>query len=324
MCKLRGVGTDPPDCLGKSVNYWNYFHNGAYARAGAGSTTVSDGDTQGWRYGTGGKPRAATNGTETSAAPPPTTAAPTPTTSPRPPATPTTRPSAGGGTPPSSGSGSGSNGSTPTAPGDRTAPGAERSPATVRLPRCEVRPPRLATPPMAPTPTAPTPTAMPLRRSAATGPATTPREPLRRPPTVRRRPPRATRTMANWPHRRSVAPRARRRLGAPRAWRRRLASRLLWPQSGWARSWSGAGGCRRPGAFAGASGLDRRPGTVVTSASVGRCICTESVESRQSHPNGPQGRPAWADPCVTSTPESRVRRATHRRGRGRCSTRRRR
>ena len=64
VCKLRGVGSDPPDCLGKSVSYWSYSHNGAVARVGAGSVTVNDGDVDGWRYGTGGTPRAATNGTK--------------------------------------------------------------------------------------------------------------------------------------------------------------------------------------------------------------------------------------------------------------------
>jgi LPXTG-motif cell wall-anchored protein len=112
VCRLRGVGTDPPDCLGKSVDYWAYFHNGTYARGGGGSTELHDGDVDAWHYGTGGKPRAATVGTEATDAPPPTTAAPT-TAPPRPPTT-TAGPSTGMTGSPSGagvGSGSGSGGS---------------------------------------------------------------------------------------------------------------------------------------------------------------------------------------------------------------------
>jgi hypothetical protein len=87
VCRLRGVGTDPPDCLGKSTSYWSFSHNGRVAPVGAGAVTVRDGDVQGWRYGTGGAPRAATAGTKATTAPPPTTTttrppAPTPTTAP--------------------------------------------------------------------------------------------------------------------------------------------------------------------------------------------------------------------------------------------------
>jgi hypothetical protein len=83
VCRLRGVGTDPPDCLGKSTSYWSFSHNGRVAPVGAGAVTVRDGDVQGWRYGTGGSPRAASAGTRASTAPPPTTTTtrpPTPTT----------------------------------------------------------------------------------------------------------------------------------------------------------------------------------------------------------------------------------------------------
>ena len=40
VCRLRGIGTDPPDCLGKSVDYWSYSHNGRVASVGAGAVTV--------------------------------------------------------------------------------------------------------------------------------------------------------------------------------------------------------------------------------------------------------------------------------------------
>lgn len=94
VCKLRGVGTAPPDCLGKSVNYWSLSVNGKVSPVGAGAITLRDGDVEGWKHGTGGVPRAATEGTEAAAAPPvpTTTKPPTPTTQPP---TPTTRPGGG-------------------------------------------------------------------------------------------------------------------------------------------------------------------------------------------------------------------------------------
>jgi hypothetical protein len=95
VCRLRGVGTDPPDCLGKSVNYWSFSHNGRMASVGAGAVTVRDGDVQGWRHGTGGLPRSATAGTEATVAPPPTTTTrPAATTTTPAPTSPTTRPPA--------------------------------------------------------------------------------------------------------------------------------------------------------------------------------------------------------------------------------------
>jgi len=103
VCRLRGVGTDPPDCLGKAASYWSYSHNGRVAPVGGGAVTVRDGDVQGWRHGSGGLPRAATEGTGATAAapaPPTTTAPPTvpaPTVPTKGPTTPTTRPSEGGG-----------------------------------------------------------------------------------------------------------------------------------------------------------------------------------------------------------------------------------
>jgi hypothetical protein len=90
VCQLRGVGNDPPGCLGKTAAYWNYFRNGRYASTGAGSVTVSDGDVEGWRWGTGGgQPRAATAGTEAATASVPSTRPPGATAS-----VPSTRPPA--------------------------------------------------------------------------------------------------------------------------------------------------------------------------------------------------------------------------------------
>jgi hypothetical protein len=97
VCKLRGVGTPPPDCLGKSVNYWSLSVNGKVSPVGAGAITIRDGDVEGWRHGTGGLPRAATEGTEAAEAPPaPTTTKPPATTTPTsPPAVTPTAPGGG-------------------------------------------------------------------------------------------------------------------------------------------------------------------------------------------------------------------------------------
>lgn len=73
VCRLLGVGNDPPNCLGKSVEYWSYFRDGAYSRGGGGASQVSDGDVEGWSFSTGTAPRAATHGAEAV----PTTAVPT-------------------------------------------------------------------------------------------------------------------------------------------------------------------------------------------------------------------------------------------------------
>ena len=119
VCKLLGVGNNPPDCLGKTVQYWGYFHNGRYSGSGAGAVTVHDGDVESWRWGTSGAtPRRAGAGSEAVASPPPTTTTP-----------PTTRPTA---PPPPSPSGSMS-GSVPAPTGQTPqagAPTAGSSPGT--------------------------------------------------------------------------------------------------------------------------------------------------------------------------------------------------
>lgn len=126
VCQLRGVGNPPPDCLGKSAAYWAYFHDGTYSRRGAGSTTVGDGDVDGWRWGSSTTPpRSATAGYEAVAATP----TPTPTTAPRATTT-TTRPAAGGGTG-GSGSGSGLHVTPGGVPATTTAPDAGSSATTV-------------------------------------------------------------------------------------------------------------------------------------------------------------------------------------------------
>jgi hypothetical protein len=120
VCRLRGVGTDPPDCLGKSVSSWWVSLNGRVTGVGGSSLQIHDGDVEGWRYASGGAaPRPATNGTEAAAAPPVVT-----TTRP---ATPTTRPSGGPSGSPDGGGLSGSVGpdgspsaSTTTRPGATT------------------------------------------------------------------------------------------------------------------------------------------------------------------------------------------------------------
>ena len=95
VCRLRGVGNDPPDCLGKTVDYWGYFRNGRYSSAGAGAVTVRDGDVEAWRWGSSGAtPRPATQGYEAAAYVAPPTTAP-PTTRPTPPPT-TAAPPVGG------------------------------------------------------------------------------------------------------------------------------------------------------------------------------------------------------------------------------------
>lgn len=82
VCRLYGVGRDAgPDCLGGTggdARYWAYFRAPAgatafrYASVGGGSTTVRDGDVEGWRYGTGAAPTYASIDTILGVAPPPT------------------------------------------------------------------------------------------------------------------------------------------------------------------------------------------------------------------------------------------------------------
>jgi hypothetical protein len=87
VCRLYGVGRDAgPSCLGGTsgdARYWAYFRAPAgttsfkYAVVGGGSTSVRDGDVEGWRYGTGAAPAYASIDTILGIAPPPTTPPPT-------------------------------------------------------------------------------------------------------------------------------------------------------------------------------------------------------------------------------------------------------
>lgn len=89
VCSLNGVGC-PSDgsCLTcQAPNYWAYFRSSgggfSYSSAGAGSTQVTDGDIEGWRWGTGAAPALRSVDSVCGAeAPPPTTA---PTAAPAPP-----------------------------------------------------------------------------------------------------------------------------------------------------------------------------------------------------------------------------------------------
>lgn len=63
VCALCGTGCSSGDCLTCDArNYWAYHRAAAgstsytYSQAGAGSTTVRDGDVEGWRWGSGGPP----------------------------------------------------------------------------------------------------------------------------------------------------------------------------------------------------------------------------------------------------------------------------
>lgn len=98
VCSLCGVGCPAGDCF-CNAKYWSYHRAGpggepyATSRVGASSTEVRDGDVEGWRWGAGQAPPAATVGqvcdvpeppartasapsSTTTAAPPPATSAP--------------------------------------------------------------------------------------------------------------------------------------------------------------------------------------------------------------------------------------------------------
>jgi hypothetical protein len=93
VCQLYGVG-NPADssCLvGSGGQYWAYYRAApgaggwTYSRAGASTTTVTDGSVEGWRYGTGGAPGFVSFCAVVGCAPPPT--APPPVTQAPPPVT---------------------------------------------------------------------------------------------------------------------------------------------------------------------------------------------------------------------------------------------
>ncbi|MCU1351836.1 MAG: hypothetical protein JWM05_1045 [Acidimicrobiales bacterium] len=102
VCQLRSVGRPPPNCLSGGADYWGYWRNGRYSGAGASSTRVRDGDTEGWRWGRGEPLGAPTAGAVCAPSPPPTTqpppTTPPPTVAPPPPGS-TAPPGAPGGGP---------------------------------------------------------------------------------------------------------------------------------------------------------------------------------------------------------------------------------
>lgn len=103
VCALDGVGHPANDaCLGtpSDPRYWAYFRavNGAnawsYSNQCACSTTVRDGDVEGWRFGTGQQPSFVSFCDAAGCAPPPT---PPPTAAPAPAPAPAPQPGGGGG-----------------------------------------------------------------------------------------------------------------------------------------------------------------------------------------------------------------------------------
>ncbi len=58
VCQLAGVGYESDECLKEGPEFWGYWRgNGSggweWSSSGAGSTTVRDGDVEGWAWGTG-------------------------------------------------------------------------------------------------------------------------------------------------------------------------------------------------------------------------------------------------------------------------------
>jgi hypothetical protein len=58
VCQLAGVGPQDGDCFGAYPDFWGYWHGGggggwSWAGSGAGSTSITDGDIEGWVWGSG-------------------------------------------------------------------------------------------------------------------------------------------------------------------------------------------------------------------------------------------------------------------------------
>lgn len=108
VCSLCGVGCPAGDCF-CNAKYWSYHRAGpggeAYttSRVGASSTEVRDGDVEGWRWGSGQAPPAATVGQVCDVPEPPArtaaSASPSSTTTAPPASTTTAAPAPAGGTP---------------------------------------------------------------------------------------------------------------------------------------------------------------------------------------------------------------------------------
>lgn len=98
VCALCGVGCPSGDCFCDRSKYWGYFRAGpggepyTFSRAGVSATTVRDGDVEGWRWGTGDPPPAATVGEVCDVPEPPVRSASAsgPTTTPAPAPAPST------------------------------------------------------------------------------------------------------------------------------------------------------------------------------------------------------------------------------------------
>lgn len=91
VCAICGVGCPAGNCFCDRSRFWAYHRAGpgggyAFSRVGASSTTVRDGDVEGWRWGTGAAPPYASVGevcgvaeaTPGTQPPPPTTLVPAP------------------------------------------------------------------------------------------------------------------------------------------------------------------------------------------------------------------------------------------------------
>ena len=129
VCSLCGVGCPAGDCF-CNAKYWSYHRAGpggaAYttSRVGASSTEVRDGDVEGWRWGSGQAPPAATVGQVCDVPEPPArtsaSATPSSTTSAPPAPTTTAAPAPGGGAP--APAGGAPSGATPTPAPSPTSP----------------------------------------------------------------------------------------------------------------------------------------------------------------------------------------------------------
>ncbi len=58
VCQLAGVGPSGSDCFGDYPDFWGYWHGDgrggwSWAGSGAGSASISDGDMEGWTWGSG-------------------------------------------------------------------------------------------------------------------------------------------------------------------------------------------------------------------------------------------------------------------------------
>jgi len=143
VCALDGVGHEATDgCLGtpSDPRYWAYFRasGGAqgwtYSNQCACTTTVRDGDVEGWRFGTGQQPPFVSFCDAAGCAPPPTpppTAAPAPVPQPTPLLQPAPSPQSASNGGSGSGATSGGDGGRAVVPGATANPGDSNTGVTV-------------------------------------------------------------------------------------------------------------------------------------------------------------------------------------------------